>query len=130
MSVKSMRRLFGAFAVASAVAGITAVAVPTQAAAANAGIMARDVACTSLSDAQRHDAWVGSRASTDWCIVDGGDYDIPTGFSVYSYCAGEYNSLIRYTIPNDPYLYSSTANAFTCQPFIHDYRIVKVTRWR
>ncbi|MGW0516167.1 hypothetical protein [Crossiella sp. NPDC003009] len=52
------------------------------------------------------------------------------GFSIHSYCAGEYRSLIRYKIPGDPYLYFSTANASTCQPFIYDYQIVKVSRFR
>jgi hypothetical protein len=130
MPTKNVRRLFGASAAASIFIGTTAIALPAQATASDASIMAEYHPCASLDNAQRHDAWAGSSAGSDWCIVGGGDFDDRYGFSVYSYCAGEYNSLIRYNIPNDPYLYSSTASAFTCQPFIFDYRIVKVSRYR
>ncbi|MBB5858209.1 hypothetical protein ACFQ05_21570 [Amycolatopsis umgeniensis] len=130
MSKKVMWRLLGASAVLPAVIGATGLAGPAVAAADDVHFMTRSVSCASLSSDELSRVWHGHDRVGGWCFVDGGDWDAQPGGSinVHSYCAGDHKSLIRYKLRNDPYLYSSTADKFTCQPWDYNANIVKITR--
>ncbi|MCP3804599.1 hypothetical protein NLX83_35545 [Allokutzneria sp. A3M-2-11 16] len=96
--------------------------------AGDAGVRIEHKRCGDLSDAERNNAWVGSNRSGGVCFVGGGTIDTPHGVNADSYCAGEFNSLIDYPLPNDSRVYNSSAQRRTCQPFDYRSKIIKIRR--
>jgi hypothetical protein len=118
-------------AIAGSIFAATAVIAMPAANASEYRITARTVGCGSLEGDALRAAWHGVNSIGGLCVVDGGTIEFQFGRSnINTICAGDHHSLIRYNLPNDPVLYSSTTERRTCMPFDQDNTIKSITRTR
>ncbi|MFD6436918.1 hypothetical protein [Streptomyces venezuelae] len=89
--------------------------------------------CAQLSETDRINAFRGYPGpASGFCVIGLGSVNQAPlkETNLDTLCAGQYNALVEYQIPNDPNTYYSTLTHSTCVPFVKHYIVRNVTRTR